>query len=654
MNALPPAEALTGRRAAAAILTGLFLIVAAALLVRQTEMVTGRYVQQGIPPIPAFATLLIYSLSIPLLRRHAPRLAPNRAQSLLVYAMLTVGTILSGAYHIRAFLPHLVSLRYNERADGPFAGKTLSQYLPTWLFPSDPAVVKAYYEGGHPPVVPWDAWIVPLLCWSGFLLLLFVFTGCLVVLVQRRWTFEERLAFPLLALPLAMASGGTGQLSNPGGRGLFWLGFAIAAVFNLLNITRVFAPGLPAPGFYSSLNGVFVDRPWEPLSQINFFYMLEAIGIGYFVPLEVSFSTWFFYLLNRAFAVSGTALGYDQPGFPHTQDGAAGGYLAVGLLLLWGLRKALTSGLEGAFRPGGDRGERWVWIGLFGSIALVLTFCAVAGMSLKLALPFFAILALFTLVYARIRAETGVPFGFIYPYGLPKEGLLNAFGFDSALAIGGAGSLVLFSSLAWLSRHHPMEEYAAYQLDSVKIGQEARLRPSVLITALLLAFVVGLGMALWIHLDTFYAIGSNMAGGGNGTGEFRASVAQQEYQQLLGRLSTPPPRDLERLKAQGAGFVFTALLYGLRLKWIGCPFHPLGFLIGTSYGDSSNTFLPLFVAWLFKAILLRYGGLRLYRGGIPVFLGLAIGHFFFVGIFWPLLSASIGESSAGYTIYFGG
>jgi hypothetical protein len=100
--------------------------------------------------------------------------------------------------------------------------------------------------------------------------------------------------------------------------------------------------------------------------------------------------------------------------------------------------------------------------------------------------------------------------------------------------------------------------------------------------------------------------------------------------------------------------VFTALLYGLRLKWIGCPFHPLGFLIGTSYGDSSNTFLPLFVAWLFKAILLRYGGLRLYRGGIPVFLGLAIGHFFFVGIFWPLLSASIGESSAGYTIYFGG
>ena len=75
---------------------------------------------------------------------------------------------------------------------------------------------------------------------------------------------------------------------------------------------------------------------------------------------------------------------------------------------------------------------------------------------------------------------------------------------------------MIFSSLAWLSRHHAMEEYAAYQLDSVRVGQEAKIRPSWLIGALLAAFLVGLGMALWVHLDTFYSIGSNMAGGGNG------------------------------------------------------------------------------------------------------------------------------------------
>lgn len=43
-------------------------------------MVTGRYVQQGVLPIPAFAPPLSYSLRVSLVRRHAPRLAPNRIE----------------------------------------------------------------------------------------------------------------------------------------------------------------------------------------------------------------------------------------------------------------------------------------------------------------------------------------------------------------------------------------------------------------------------------------------------------------------------------------------------------------------------------------------------------------------------------------------
>jgi hypothetical protein len=104
----------------------------------------------------------------------------------------------------------------------------------------------------------------------------------------------------------------------------------------------------------------------------------------------------------------------------------------------------------------------------------------------------------------------------------------------------------------------------------------------------------------------------------------------------------------------GGGFVFTMLLAYLRMRWVGSPFHPLGFLLGTAYGDSSAMWFPLFVIWGIKALILKYGGLKVYRQGIPFFLGLTIGHFFFAGVFWPVISLFIGEDSSAYHIYFGG
>ena len=65
-----------------------------------------------------------------------------------------------------------------------------------------------------------------------------------------------------------------------------------------------------------------------------------------------------------------------------------------------------------------------------------------------------------------------MPFGFVYPYGLPKEMVLNTISIPRALNWGGTGSFVLFSSLAWLSRHHLPEEHAAYELDLARMSAD--------------------------------------------------------------------------------------------------------------------------------------------------------------------------------------
>lgn len=670
----PTPNTLSARQAAIAIAWGLALILLVAFAIRHVEMVTGQYVSHGVPPLPAFAAVLVFSLLQPFLRRRYPRLAPSRGQILLIYAMLTVAVVLSGGYHVRAFLPHLTTLQYLGRNGGSF--EEYARYLPAWYAPHDIQAIKDYFEGTRDGV-PWDLWWKPIFWWSLFFTAIFLGVYSLVTLIQRQWIRNEKLTFPLLTVPLAMTSTDWSSYGSRANRRLlFTLGFAVPALFHGINILHVLYPPVPGTGFVLSLRDYFPDRPWTPLQAVMLFFMLEAIGIGYFVPLEVSFSTWVFYLMHRAIAVAGTAAGYDQPGFPFTQDMSAGGYGAVGLLLLWGLRSAFKASLRASFssfrfwildfgfwtKPAVDpeskiqnpASDRWAWIGLLVSTLFVLGFCQAAGFSLRLAVPYFVIVGLFVLVYARLRAETGVPFGFIYPYGLPKEALLNALSVENALAWGGARSFVLFSSLAWVCRHHYAMEQAANQMDAAKLAEENNIPRRILFIALVLAFAVGLLAAWWVHLDAYYAIGSNMAGGGTGGGEWRAAVAREEYEQMASRLSNPPVQNVGRIVAGAGGFCFAVALTWLRTHWIGCPFHPLGFLLATAWGDTSTAWFPLFVAWLLKACILRAGGLKLYRQGIPFFLGLTIGQFFIAGIFWPILSLLISrEASSAYHVFFG-
>jgi hypothetical protein len=631
-------------------------IILTDLAIRYTELVTGRYISSGVPPIPAFAALLLLVLLNPLLARLSPRLALDRGQIFLVYAMMTIGVVLAASYLVRAFLPHLVSLQYWGRLDPTLAG--LDRFLPRWYAPFDPEVVRLYFEGTHTHRVPWDAWIRPLLLWSTFFLALFGGAFSLVLLWQRQWIRNERLTFPLLYLPLTL----TAPEMDPsvGGlfrRPLFWGGFGVAAAFNALNIAHALHPAVPAPGFYKSLSGLFPARPWTPLNAIVLFFMLESMGFGYFIPLEITFSTWFFYLFVRFLAVAGLAWGYEPPGFPFTQDQCTGAYLAVALFLLWSGRHHLRAALRSLLGKGGSATpeERWALVGLWASAGFVLAWCHFSRFPLRVAVPFFAVLGGFVLVYARLRAETGVPGEFIYPYGLPKSLVVNAFSIPGLLDLGGLRTLVVFSSYAWLSRHHYVEAMAAYQLDGVKLGEVGRVSRRLLVLALTLAFAVGLAGAFWAHLSAYYELGSNLAGGGTGRGEYRAQVALQEYQWTATQAASQPPRDGVRLGFTAWGFLFTVILAALRTRFPGDPFHPLGFILATSYGDSGTFIFPAFMAWLAKGLILKIGGLKLYRKGIPFFVGLIVGHFFCGGLFWPVLSLLIGpEASRAYHLYFGG
>ena len=85
----------------------------------------------------------------------------------------------------------------------------------------------------------------------------------------------------------------------------------------------------------------------------------------------------------------------------------------------------------------------------------------------------------------------------------------------------------------------------------------------------------------------------------------------------------------------GGGLVLTVLLMFLRTQFLWWSLHPLGYVTADSWG-MLNLWSCIFVAWVIKAVLLRYGGLASYRRAVPFFLGVALGDYI-VGSIWGIL-----------------
>ena len=59
------------------------------------------------------------------------------------------------------------------------------------------------------------------------------------------------------------------------------------------------------------------------------------------------------------------------------------------------------------------------------------------------------------------------------------------------------------------------------------------------------------------------------------------------------------------------------------LPW---PFHPIGYALANTQ-SMDYMWMPFLIAWALKRLVLRYGGMRLYRRSLPFFLGLILGDY---------------------------
>ncbi|MBI2300405.1 MAG: hypothetical protein HYU66_15920, partial [Armatimonadetes bacterium] len=101
---------------------------------------------------------------------------------------------------------------------------------------------------------------------------------------------------------------------------------------------------------------------------------------------------------------------------------------------------------------------------------------------------------------------------------------------------------------------------------------------------------------------------------------------------LATNLQTPRRAEPASLYAVLVGFVSCVALFACRIRIAGFPLHPVGYAVSSSW-SLDQVWLSLSIAWLCKVLIVRYGGLKLYRQAIPFALGLIMGDFVVGGIF---------------------
>jgi hypothetical protein len=96
------------------------------------------------------------------------------------------------------------------------------------------------------------------------------------------------------------------------------------------------------------------------------------------------------------------------------------------------------------------------------------------------------------------------------------------------------------------------------------------------------------------------------------------------FDRTLSLIKSYVETDPERLMFFAIGGGVMALLTYLRYHLPRWPLHPIGLPIaGTS---ARSSIVSIVLIWGIKSILLRIGGVGLYREGIPFFTGIIVGH----------------------------
>jgi len=580
-----------------------------------------------------FTSLLFFHLLIKIIKKP---LNLSSSELLGIYIMAFVGCTVStmglGCY----LLPIIGAPNYYATSQNQWS-ELLLPYIRNWLIPQSKTAVAWYFEGipkGTP--IPWMVWLKPLFAWLPFLVALYLVMICIPILMRKQWVERERLQFPLAQIPIEMTKKGKNGFTLFQNK-VMWFGFAIPVIISTINALHNYFPLVP-PVNLSNVIPIFRNT-----QQLIFRVSFPVTGFIFLANTEVSFSLWFFALLTTVLSGWFNVIGISSPenmGVYGSQSAifnhvGTGSLIALVFYTLWVARFHLREVFHKTFfrnSPVDDSNEmlpyRTSLLTILIGIICMIIWLSLSGLPPLMAFLYVILALVIFLGITRVIIEGGVP-TLIAP-GIAPSQLVSSIG-TSALGSSGLTSLGFTFAYSGDIRTFVMSAAA----NSMKIAEGIEQRKKLIFWAMFLSVLINLITALGINLylgfkygavnlNTWYSIAGPQVG---------FNFAKEKI------LYFPGPNRLGWLCKITGGGVMLLLLF-LRSRFLWWRIHPIGCAVGSVIWIQYLWF-SIFIAWLAKTFIMKYGGPKLYNNIKPFFLGLVMGQYVIAAL-WFLIDLLTG------------
>ena len=621
------------------------------LVVSTAIFYNSRLARQGISndmlaACAVFFLIVICGVVNPLLKLADRRLGFSGPDLLVAFAMMLVASAIPSWGLLQMWVATVTSWHYFASPENMWA-ELFIPYLPQSAVVRDLDAIRYLYEGlplGE--TIPWASWILPVLFWFPFFIALYLGMIAMMVLFRKQWVEHERLAFPMMQFPAELCKEGEeGEIATPFFKSkAVWLGAAIPFLILSYNSIAAFLPGL---------NAIPLRRYIGVMRRMAYYCVylnFPAMGFAYLVSLDISLGLWLFHVVSKLQAgainmLTGGVLTNSQvlycAGYPVNAHEGFGSMVVLFFSGLWIARKRLGRifGL-GLRMKATDEDSHEIMSYRAAVWATMLCWFVLAVYMHETGLTWFQagvfIFVAIIVFYAvtRVICEGGV--GFARAVYIPNAFLINQFGSN---VLGPQGISALGFSFVWSGDLRTIVMTQAAQ--GMRLTESIdRRRP--LLWCMLLAVVIALfgSLAASLHLGYKYGLFNCM-------GSWPVwPCGTHHWRNVAGFIKTPRVPDPLSWVFMGIGGVVMYLLIFLRQRFVWWPIHYIGLPVCGSL-PMNYLWFSVFLAWMIKALILKFGTTWLYQRSRMFFLGMIFGSLAASGI-WTIIGV-IAQHEATFT-----
>ena len=570
-----------------------------------------------------YAVLVLINVG---LARYKVEWSLRKEELQVVLAMGLIGAFFP-FFGLAAFMvPTIAGPFYLDTAENGWR-ELLHEHIPSWIaLNNEDGAAKLFFEGLSPSdSIPWGAWIIPMFWWTTLICAIAWLTLCITVILRKQWVDYERLEYPLMKVGIFLAA----ESDDPDGiahmvrNRVFRVGFGLGVLAVMWNVISFFYPLVPQIPTTPSATGWFQWLPGAPTFWVQF--SVYIFGFAYFARVEALFSFWMFFLITGVEVVVFDRLGVGssigEGGLEAVRSQSFGALIMIVLVSLWMARSHLKKVFRKAIYNDPDVDDsnevlsyRTAVFGLGIGLLYMGGWLHLAGMEFTVLglYMMFAVIAYIGL--SRIVAEVGLPYANISDTALNWAPfyILGSRDLSAPSMVTQGYIFALFATTRGFLGP-PLTH-------TLKLTSGLVFRRNRLVMAIAIAMLVGMAFACG---DTIYT--AYRHGGYNLGGLTRVAGVQNNFQRAVTWIRNPEPPDLDRLSFVGVGMTVVTLLTFLRYHFIWWPLPAVGLAL-QGMPMSRRLAFPVFTVWVYKSIVLKLGGVQMYRRGQPFFIGMMIGY----------------------------